>query len=124
MTVPQNTSNGLQTLDYSLIAPFSSQSDYHPYCLITDYNNQTDVEQCWVGDKNLPLADLNTEDINIVKTMNDWVSNLVKTYMIDGLRIDTAKHIRKDFWPAFVQSAGTYTIGEVGHIFTPGHMLC
>lgn len=32
---------------------------------------------------------------------------------IDGLRIDTVKHVRKDFWPAFVASSGVYTVGEV-----------
>ncbi|KAG5652837.1 hypothetical protein H0H81_003461, partial [Sphagnurus paluster] len=45
--------------------------------------------------------------------MNQWIQNLVGQYKVDGLRIDTAKHIRKDFWPAFVQSAGVFSIGEV-----------
>ncbi|KAF8872433.1 GH13 alpha-amylase precursor [Infundibulicybe gibba] len=99
--------------DFSTLAPFNQQSNFHPECLIKDYNNQTDVEQCWLGDEALPLADLNTEDPAVVKTMNDWIGNLVKTYSIDGVRVDTVKHIRKDFWPDFVKSAGVYTIGEV-----------
>jgi len=56
---------------------------------------------------------LNTEDLSIVKALNDWISNLVKKYNVDGLRLDTAKHIRKDFWPGFAQSAAIFTIGEV-----------
>lgn len=35
------------------------------------------------------------------------------TLRIDGLRIDTVKHVRKDFWPAFTASSGVYTVGEV-----------
>lgn len=75
--------------------------------------NQTEVEQCWLGDNILPLADLNTEDPSIVQALNSWISELVKKYDMDGLRLDTAKHIRKDFWPSFTQSAAIFTIGEV-----------
>ncbi|OBZ74584.1 Alpha-amylase A type-1/2 [Grifola frondosa] len=99
--------------NYSSFEPFSAQADFHSECFITDYNNQTDVEQCWLGDKNLPLADLNTEDDNIVNTMNTWITTLVNNYTVDGVRIDTVKHIRKDFWPNFAKSAGVFTIGEV-----------
>lgn len=101
------------TLDFSKLVPFSNSSDFHPYCLISDYNNQTNVEQCWLGDQFLPLADLDTENPSIVSTMNNWIQGLVKSYGIDGLRIDTAKHVRKDFWPAFAKAAGVFTMGEV-----------
>ncbi|KAJ3562448.1 hypothetical protein NP233_g9563 [Leucocoprinus birnbaumii] len=99
--------------DFSAISPFNSATQFHPKCLITDFNNQTDVEQCWIGDDLFPLPDLNTEDSAIVQTMNNWIKSLVQTYNADGLRIDTAKHIRKDFWPDFVRSAGVFSIGEV-----------
>lgn len=99
--------------DYSTLQPFSSPSQYHQEIFITDYNNQTEVEQEWLGDTNLPLADLNTEDQDIVNTMYSWINGLVGNYSVDGLRIDTAKHIRKDFWPDFVSSAGVFTIAEV-----------
>lgn len=104
---------GQDALDFASIQPFNSATQYHPECLITDFNNQTDVEQCWLGDVNFPLPDLNTEDPTIVQTMNDWIGKTVQTYGVDGLRIDTAKHIRKDFWPDFVKSAGVYSVGEV-----------
>ena len=101
------------TLDFSKLVPFSNSSDFHPYCFISDYNNQTNVEQCWLGDQYLPLADLDTENPSIVSTMNNWIQGLVKSYGVDGLRIDTAKHVRKDFWPAFAKAAGVFTMGEV-----------
>lgn len=101
--------------DYSNFTPFSKESNFHPECFITDYTNQTDVEQCWLGDKDVPLADLNTEADDVVSSLNSWIKSLVSDYAIDGLRIDTVKHVRKDFWPGFVSSAGVFTIGEVLH---------
>ncbi|KAI0945835.1 hypothetical protein AcV7_009966 [Taiwanofungus camphoratus] len=98
---------------YSAFTPFNAQSDFHPECWITDYNNQTNVEQCWLGDNNVPLADMDTEDENIVSFFNGWIKGLVGNYSADGVRIDTVKHVRKDFWPGFASSAGVFTIGEV-----------
>lgn len=99
--------------NYSALQPFDEVNDFHPFCFISDYNNQTDVEQCWLGDNNVPLPDLDTEDDTIVSTMNNWIKGLVSNYSVDGLRIDTVKHIRKDFWPDFASSAGVFTLGEV-----------
>ncbi|KAI0070668.1 glycoside hydrolase family 13 protein [Panus rudis PR-1116 ss-1] len=104
--------------NFGSFAPFNQQSDFHNFCFIqaSDYdNNQTAVEQCWLGDEKLPLADINTEDPNIVSTWNTWIGDLVKNYSIDGVRIDTVKHVRKDFWSDFAKSAGVYTVGEVLH---------
>ncbi|KAF8916966.1 glycoside hydrolase superfamily [Mucidula mucida] len=102
-----------QTFDYSTLLPLSASSDFHAECFITDYDNQTDVEQCWLGDASMPLLDVDTENSTIAQMFNDWVGNLVKEYSIDGIRIDTVKHVRKDFWPDFASSAGVFTIGEV-----------
>lgn len=111
---PTNTTDVTpETFDFTTLAPFSAESNYHSQCFISDYNNQTDVEQCWLGDASLPLLDLDTEDSTIVSTMNTWIKNLVSEYSIDGIRIDTAKHVRKDFWPDFVSSAGVFSMGEV-----------
>lgn len=100
---------------YASFRPFNQPRYFHPECLITDYNNQTDVEQCWLGDDKLALADVDTENPWVVKTFIHWIKTLVKDYDIDGLRIDTLKHVRKDFWPAFAAASGVYTIGEVYH---------
>ena len=100
---------------FSSFNPLDEESDFHPQCWITDYNNQTNVEQCWLGDTNVPLVDVDTEDDEIVSTYNNWIKTLVGNYSVDGIRIDTVKHVRKDFWPNFASSSGVYTIGEVLH---------
>ena len=99
--------------DVSALSPFNAAANFHPFCFIQDYKNQTDVEQCWLGDNIVALPDINTEDPSIVSTLNAWVKDLVNKYRVDGLRIDTVKHIRKDFWPEFARSAGVFTMGEV-----------
>jgi len=100
-------------LNYSMYDPFSVPEDFHPLCFITDYANQTDVEQCWLGDTNVPLPDINTENELVQSTMYNWIQKLVGDYSADGLRIDTVKHVRKDFWPGFAEASGVFTIGEV-----------
>ena len=37
----------------------------------------------------------------------------MSVFRIDGLRIDTVKHVEKSFWPDFKSAAGVYTLGEV-----------
>lgn len=34
-------------------------------------------------------------------------------YQIDGLRVDTAKHVDLDFWTVFLSAAGVFSLGEV-----------
>ena len=96
--------------------PFSNSSSFHPLCWVDESpgaNNQTNIEQCWLGDQTLPLPDLNTENPTVVSKLLDWIQKLVHGYGADGLRIDTVKHVRKDFWPDFAKAAGVFTIGEV-----------
>ncbi|RLL98788.1 hypothetical protein CFD26_107243 [Aspergillus turcosus] len=120
-------------VDYSVFKPFNSQTYFHPFCFISNYDNQTNVEDCWLGDNVVPLPDLNTTKSNVRKIWYDWVGSLVSNYSsknalsylhkrsidqlpidtVDGLRIDTVKHVQKDFWPGFNDAAGVYCIGEV-----------
>ncbi|KIY48805.1 glycoside hydrolase family 13 protein [Fistulina hepatica ATCC 64428] len=115
VVIPANNTvaNSTMTFDYGSFSPLNKQSDYHPQCWITDYSNQTNVEQCWLGDTTVALVDVNTEDPVVQSTLNTWIKDLVSEYEVDGIRIDTVKHVRKDFWPAFASSAGVFTIGEV-----------
>lgn len=87
---------------------FNSANRYHTPCDI-DYNNQTSVEQCWISG----LPDIDTEDSNVVNTLYNVVANWTSTYGFDGLRIDTFKHVRKDFWPGYISSANVFATGEV-----------
>ncbi|KAJ6505806.1 alpha-amylase [Mycena vitilis] len=104
---------GQFTFDYTAQPPFTAAADYHAQCFITDYANQTDVEQCWLGDTHLPLPDLDTEDAGVSATLNAWIRDTVTAYGVDGVRIDTVKHIRHDFWAGYTANAGVFTLGEV-----------
>lgn len=101
------------SIDYSVFTPFNKQSYFHPYCGI-NYDDQTSIEKCWLGSNNVPLPDLNTEDTAVQTLFSSWIAELVKNYTIDGLRIDTAKHINTGFWKPFSQAAGDiYAVGEI-----------
>jgi alpha-amylase len=89
--------------------PLNQDSSYHTACTI-DYSDQSSIETCRIAD-NLP--DVNTESSDIRTFFQTWISWLVKEYDFDGLRIDTVKHVEKEFWPDFSSAAGVYTIGEV-----------
>lgn len=75
-------------VDYSVFEPFDLSSYFHPYCLISDYDNQTDVENCWLGDTTVSLPDLNTKDAKVREIWYDWVADLVSNYssMSDSFR--------------------------------------
>lgn len=88
--------------------PMNQESSYHADCDI-DYSNQTSVEFCRISG----LPDVDTEDPAIQTLYQDWVKYLISEYEFDGVRIDTVKHVNKEFWPPFAEAAGVYTIGEV-----------
>lgn len=98
---------------YSLFTPFGEQGDFHRFCWITEETNQTNVEQCWLGDEAVPLADMDTESDPVINFFYSWIQDLVSEYDADGLRIDTVRNIRIDFWPDFASAAGVFTLGEV-----------
>ncbi|KAH7923770.1 glycoside hydrolase family 13 protein [Leucogyrophana mollusca] len=93
--------------------PFEDVDDFHELCFITDYSNQTDVEQCWLGDLTLPWADVDTENPSVVGVLNSWIGDVVGDYKVDGLRLSTVKHVAQSFWQAFTQEAQVFTMGEI-----------
>jgi alpha-amylase len=98
--------------NYGGINPFNQPEHYHNDCQITDNcfaNDQKCVENCRLAD----LPDLNQENDYVKNTLLSWISNLVKKYSIDGLRIDTIPEVPKWFWKDFQNSAGVYAVGEV-----------
>ncbi|KAJ5212774.1 uncharacterized protein N7498_004420 [Penicillium cinerascens] len=101
------------TVDYSVFDPFDSSSYFHSYCLISNYDNQTNVEDCWLGDTTVSLPDLNTDLSSVQTIWYNWVKDLVSNYSIDGLRIDTVKHVQQSFWPGYNDAAEVYCVGEV-----------
>ena len=61
------------------------------------------------------MPDLDTENPKVVRELHQWIASLVKAFEIDALRVDTVKHVRKDFWPDFVRAGGVAALGEVLH---------
>ncbi|KAK7992516.1 glycoside hydrolase family 13 protein [Apiospora saccharicola] len=104
-------------VDYSLLNPFNNSGYYHPFCEI-NYDDPNSVRTCWEGDNKVSLPDLRTEDSNIRSTFSAWIKDLVAKYSIDGMRIDSVKHVEKDFWPGFLEAAGIYGIGEASLLTT------
>jgi alpha-amylase len=68
------------SVDYSVFNPFSSSSYFNPFCFIENYDNQDNVEQCWLGDSKVPLPDLDTSRTDVQNIWYDWVSGLVSNY--------------------------------------------
>ncbi|UJR24712.1 hypothetical protein I4U23_006086 [Adineta vaga] len=94
--------------------PFNKFEHYHhPLCFIEDYNNQTQVEYCSIGNEQVPLPDLNTENSFVISTFLSWINKIIRKYQFDAIRIDTFRHVRKPFWKDFIQSADVYSLGEV-----------
>ncbi|KAK2795310.1 hypothetical protein FQN51_000495 [Onygenales sp. PD_10] len=102
------------SVDYSKFVPFNSASYFHSPCSI-NYDDQSSVENCWLGDDTVSLPDLDTSNAEVQGIWNDWISALVSNYSIDGIRIDTVKHVEKSFWSSFNDAAGVYAVGEVFH---------
>jgi alpha-amylase len=67
-------------VDYGVFNPFNNQMYFHPYCPITDYNNQTNVEDCWLGDNIVSLPDLDTTRSDVQNIWYSWVNSLVANY--------------------------------------------
>jgi alpha-amylase len=88
--------------------PLNQAGSYHSACAI-NYDDQNSIETCQIGG----LPDINTQSSAVRTALNSWVTWLVSEYKFDGLRVDTVKHVEKDFWPGFASAAGVYSIGEV-----------
>ncbi|EKG16140.1 hypothetical protein MPH_06577 [Macrophomina phaseolina MS6] len=92
--------------------PFNTESAFHKFCYITDYSNPDNYQNCWLGNDQLSLPDINTEDADIVKYFEDWGTRMINDYQVDGFRVDAVKHVPKPFWNDFESVVNTYTIGE------------
>ena len=92
----------------NIINPFNESIYYHPYCAI-DWNNQWSVQNCWLG----YLPDLNQTNTFTRSHLLNWITWLVQTYNVDGLRIDTCLEVPNDFWSEFSAASGVYTVCEV-----------
>ncbi|KAI5241351.1 alpha-amylase [Aureobasidium subglaciale] len=129
IVVNHNGWNGnASSVDYSVFQPFDNVEYYHNYCTV-DYDNNTSIRDCWLGDSNVELVDLRTEDAVVAQEYQTWIHQLVANYSsklansaleafaygtsVDGLRIDTVKHVDTDFWSGFGEAAGVFITGEI-----------
>ena len=99
-------------VDYSTFAsPFNNANKYHDWCWIK-YDNATSILKCWLGDDNVALVDVKTEDSTVRSTYNNWIGNVQSTYNLDGMRIDALKSVEIDFFPGFQKAANMFGLGE------------
>lgn len=101
-------------VDYSVFVPFNQESSYHSFCSASEAgDNQTAVEDCWLGDSAVSLPDLRTEDNGTAQVLYEFVSDTVKNYTADGIRVDSVINLNPQFLPGLSTAAGVYAIGEV-----------
>src|SRR6266481_25243 len=83
---------------------------------------QTDIKQCSLSDVNVVLVDLNMEDQDVISGMNLWITNIISTYSVDGVRIDTVSPSVIPAWhkcwviPCSVQGLLASLHAECGHV--------
>lgn len=94
-------------------APFDNPDWYHNAGDITqnDYNtnNQSRIENGDVAS----LDDLKQENTAVATELKNWGKWIIAQSGVDGLRVDTAKHVPKWFLKDFDTAVNTFTIGEV-----------
>lgn len=74
---------------YSTFSPFNNISFFHPFCEVSNYDDQDMVEECWLGDSRVRLADVNTQDPRVISIFDAWISSLVSKYSSKELILNT-----------------------------------
>ncbi|KAJ7652117.1 glycoside hydrolase family 13 protein [Mycena polygramma] len=110
--VSNHFANAGDDIKYSEFWPFNDSRYFHPKCDI-NWGNQTSIENCWMGNGYVWLADINTESPEVGETLEKHIASFVTTYNIDGLRLDAGRCIPKPFWSRLSRAANVYTQGEV-----------
>jgi len=77
---------------YTQFTPFDDESYYHTYCNITNWNDPTMIEECWLGDDVISMPDLRTEDPTVQGEYQTWISELVSNYSI-GLSFPVHRYL-------------------------------
>lgn len=86
---------------------------FHEECAIS-FSSQRSIEECWLAG----LPDLNTENPAVRKYLTDWTLWLIREADIDGFRLDTARHVPKEFlreWTTALkrEKPSLWILGEV-----------
>ncbi|MEW9702947.1 carbohydrate binding domain-containing protein, partial [Paenibacillus sp. SI8] len=98
-------------------APFDKFDWYHHNGNINDidYGNATTAPNTFKIENGevAGLDDLNQENPATAAELKNWIQWLINESKVDGLRVDTAKHMPKWFLKDFDTAANTFTIAEV-----------
>jgi len=89
---------------------------FHDNKSISNWNDQEEVETGWLYD----LPDLDQENPEVSKYLLDAAKWWIQETDIDGYRLDTVKHVPKEFWNDFSREVKSvkdsfFLIGEVWH---------
>jgi alpha-amylase len=101
------------SVDFTKFNPFNNEDYFHQYRLLSsDVNNNTCVEECWLGDTVVSLPDLKTETPQVSSMLCSWAQEMISNYSVDGLRIDSVFNVNPDFLSGFNNAANVFCIGE------------
>lgn len=99
--------------DHPWLADSAHAGWFHDRCTMV-FTDQKSVENCWLAG----LPDLNTENPAVRAYLTDWALWLVRETNVDGFRLDTARHVPKDFLREWIgaikrEHPGFWIVGEV-----------
>lgn len=103
------TSTTYSSADYQPAAPFNNPDWYHHYGDITDWNNEFQVLNYDLGG----LDDLNQDNPDARQAIKDAYKDWITLTGADGIRVDAARSIPKDFLKEFEEYVGVPTFGEI-----------
>lgn len=103
------------SIDYSSFNPFNDEKYFHPFCNATSSTNEneTQAQNCWIGDSVISLPDLKTEDPAVASMLTSWAQSMIANYSIDGFRIDSVLNLNQGLLEPFNNASAIFNIGEV-----------
>ncbi|ALC85618.1 alpha-amlyase [Bacillus sp. FJAT-22090] len=102
--------------NHEWLSDSSKQDWFHEKKPISNWDDPNEVENGWLYD----LPDLNQDNPEVRKYLIDAAKWWINETDIDGYRLDTVKHVPKDFWTEFSAAVKSekdsfFLIGEVWH---------
>ena len=87
---------------------------FHARAAINDWNNQTEVENGWLAG----LPDFNQANPEVMSYLIDMSKYWIREAGIDGFRLDTVKHVQKEYLTQYVEAIKAdypdfFMIGEI-----------
>ncbi len=87
---------------------------FHPEAGISDWNNQLQIENGWLAG----LPDLDQDNPEVAQYLIDYARWWIEQTGVDGFRLDTVRHVPKEFWRRFSKEMkqtkpGFFLLGEV-----------